>query len=40
MKLIADLIAKILHNVDNEKEKEEVRQIISDLCRKFPLYKD
>lgn len=38
MKLIADLIAKTLHNVEEEKIKKEVSQKVSELCRKFPLY--
>jgi len=38
MKLIADLIAKVLKNVEDEKAKQEVANAISELCQKFPLY--
>ncbi len=40
MTLIADLIAKTLHNVEDEKVKKEVSQTISELCRKYPLYEN
>ena len=38
MKLIADLISKVLKKVEDEKIKKEVAGVISDLSRKFPLY--
>jgi glycine hydroxymethyltransferase len=38
MKLIADLIAKVLKNVEDEKAKQEVANAISEICQKFPLY--
>jgi glycine hydroxymethyltransferase len=38
MKLIADMIAKVLKNVENENAKREVAETISGLCKKFPLY--
>jgi len=38
MKLIADLISKVLKKVEDEKTKKEVAGVISDLSRKFPLY--
>lgn len=38
MELIADLIAKVLKNVDNEKIKEEVKQQVLALCKQFPIY--
>ncbi len=38
MKLIADLIGKILSDVANEKIKQEVKHSVKELCTKFPLY--
>jgi glycine hydroxymethyltransferase len=38
MKLIADLIAKVLKNVEDERVKREVSESISILCKRFPLY--
>lgn len=40
MRTIADLIARTLHNVEDEKVKKEVSQTISGLCKKFPLYEN
>ena len=40
MKLIADLIAKTLHNVEDEKIKKEVGQKVAELCQRFPLYEE
>jgi glycine hydroxymethyltransferase len=40
MKLIADLIAKVLHQVDDARTKEQVKEEIAQLCQKFPLYED
>jgi len=38
MKEIADLIAKTLHNVEDEKVKQKVKEKVSLLCQQFPLY--
>ncbi|MFA5840349.1 MAG: serine hydroxymethyltransferase [Candidatus Margulisiibacteriota bacterium] len=38
MKIIADLIGKVLSNVGDEKVKSEVKSQISELCKNFPLY--
>ncbi len=38
MRLIADLISKVLKNIDNESIKGKVRESVRELCRKFPLY--
>lgn len=38
MKLIADLIGKVLSDVENEKVKQEVKAAVKELCTKFPLY--
>jgi glycine hydroxymethyltransferase len=38
MKEIADLIAETLHNVEDEKVKQRVREKVSELCQQFPLY--
>ncbi|MFH1386520.1 MAG: serine hydroxymethyltransferase [bacterium] len=38
MKTIADLIAKVLKNTDNESAKKEVTQAITELSKQFPLY--
>jgi glycine hydroxymethyltransferase len=40
MKIIARLISDILKDIDNEKRVVEVREEISSLCEKFPLYSD
>ena len=40
MKLIADLIGKVLSNVTDEKTKQEVKAAVKDLCKQFPLYGD
>ncbi|MCX5726237.1 MAG: serine hydroxymethyltransferase, partial [Candidatus Saganbacteria bacterium] len=39
MKIIAELIAKALGSLEDEKIKREVKEKVSELCRKFPLYK-
>ena len=38
MKLIADLIGKVLKNVGDEKAKKEAAGRIAELCKQFPLY--
>jgi len=38
MKIIARLIFDILKDIDNEKRVVEVREEVSSLCEKFPLY--
>jgi len=38
MKLIADLIGKVLSNVQDERAKKEVAAKVKDLCKQFPLY--
>ncbi len=38
MKLIADLIGKVLSNVEDEKTKKDVAAKVKDLCKQFPLY--
>jgi glycine hydroxymethyltransferase len=38
MALIAELIAKVLKNVEHEPTKQEVKASVVELCRKFPLY--
>ncbi|MDY6856996.1 MAG: serine hydroxymethyltransferase, partial [Thermodesulfobacteriota bacterium] len=40
MKVIAGFISQILSNVDNESCMKRVRDMVFDLCIKFPLYKD
>jgi glycine hydroxymethyltransferase len=37
MKVIADLIVKVIKNVDDENIREEVKQEITKICRKFPV---
>jgi glycine hydroxymethyltransferase len=39
MKLIADLIARVLRSQGDEKTKQEVREQVLALCRQFPLYR-
>jgi glycine hydroxymethyltransferase len=39
MKLIADLIARVLRNLEDEKIKQGVRDEVLSLCRQFPLYR-
>ncbi|MEQ8192012.1 MAG: serine hydroxymethyltransferase [Candidatus Eremiobacterota bacterium] len=38
MKQIAEMIGKILYNINSEKIKEDIKQEIKELCRKFPVY--
>ena len=38
MKLIADLVGKVLSDVNDEKAKKEAAAKVKDLCRQFPLY--
>ncbi len=38
MEEIANAIAKILKNPDDDKTKEEVKKTVAELCKKFPLY--
>jgi glycine hydroxymethyltransferase len=38
MKLIARLIAHILKDINNEKRIQEVKEEVTSLCEKFPLY--
>lgn len=40
MKIIARLISDTLDNIDDEKRVMEVREEVSSLCGKFPLYSD
>jgi len=37
MQQIADLIVKVIKNVDKEKVIEEVRQQVAEICRRFPV---
>ena len=38
MKVVADLIKKVLEQPDNEKIHKEVRSVVSELCGRFPIY--
>lgn len=38
MKLVAELMVRVLDNVDDAKLKEEVRKEVEELCSKFPIY--
>lgn len=38
MKIIADLMNKVIENINNKKIIERVKQDILDLCKKYPLY--
>jgi len=38
MEIIANLIAKILKNSEDEQIQNEVKRAVADLCKKFPLY--
>ena len=38
MKVIADLIEKVLTNLDNEKILRDTRSVVSELCKRFPIY--
>ena len=38
MKLIADLIGRVLSNVEDAKTKSEVAAKVKELCKQFPLY--
>ncbi len=40
MKKIAELIDKVLSNIDDEKTIEKVREEVKELCSQFPLYDD
>ncbi len=40
MKLIARLIAQVLKNITDDKRVAEVREQVSALCEKFPLYRE
>lgn len=40
MKLIADLIGKVLSSVEDDKVKQEVKAKVKELCKQFPLYAD
>jgi glycine hydroxymethyltransferase len=40
MRLIAELIDRVLTNIDNESEVEAVRLRVKELCAAFPLYAD
>ena len=37
MKVIAGLIVKVIRNIDDKKVREEVRQEIGQMCRRFPV---
>ncbi len=37
MQQIADLIVKVIRNIDKEKVIEEVRQQVAEICRRFPV---
>ncbi len=38
MKVVADLIGKVLSNVEDDKAKAEAKARVKELCRQFPLY--
>jgi glycine hydroxymethyltransferase len=38
MKIIGECIAKVLKNIDDKGIKEKVKETISELCKKYPLY--
>lgn len=38
MKLIADLIGKVLSDVEDAKARQEVKEKVKELCKQFPLY--
>jgi glycine hydroxymethyltransferase len=40
MKTIAGLISKVLHNVEDENVKNQVREEVRELTSQFPLYRD
>jgi len=40
MKLIGQLISKLIKNINNNKIKEEIKKSVIDLTDKFPLYPD
>jgi glycine hydroxymethyltransferase len=37
MKTIANLIVKVIKNIDDEKVRDEVKQATADMCRRFPV---
>jgi len=40
MQQLADLIADVLHNMDDEEALNKTRAAVTDLCRRFPLYRE
>ena len=38
IRIIADLIRRVLENPDNEKVQRNTRTVVSELCRNFPIY--
>ena len=40
MKIIGDMIHRVLSNLSNEQIEQEVRQQVRNLCESFPLYRD
>jgi glycine hydroxymethyltransferase len=40
MKIIGDMIHRVLSNLGDEKTEQEVRQQVRDLCESFPLYRE
>jgi glycine hydroxymethyltransferase len=38
MKVIAQLIDRVLQNIDNNQTYNDVKQEVFDLCQRFPLY--
>ncbi|MBN1850901.1 MAG: serine hydroxymethyltransferase [Deltaproteobacteria bacterium] len=38
MKIIAELIQKVLHSPDDERGLQNIRSTVSELCRQFPIY--
>ncbi len=40
MEIIGTIIAKVLKNIDDEKVKQELNDIVSQLTREFPIYED
>jgi len=40
MKIIGQLIGKVLKNIDNNKIMQEVKHIVKDLTNQFPIYED
>ena len=40
MKIIGDMIHRVISNPKNEQVEQEIRQQVRELCESFPLYRD